>query len=99
MSRKDEIKQMIQNLIVSHLGATGYSLFIFGSQANSSSLKRSDIDVGIEPQDHFEIPNSLLHKLKEELNNLPTLYWFDLVDFKKVDTTFYNLSKRNIELL
>jgi hypothetical protein len=39
-----------------------------------------DIDIGIEGPDEISAKTKL--EIEEELDNLPTLYKFDLVDFK-----------------
>jgi len=88
---------MIRETFRKHLGDEGYRVFIFGSQANLPELKRSDIDVGIEGKEEYNY--SLIFKIKEELNELKTLYWFDLVDFNNVNEKFKKLATKNIELL
>jgi len=59
-----------------------YSLFFFGSRVKGDNFITSDIDIGIEGGK--EVPLEILLLIKEEIENLPTLYKFDIVDFNKV---------------
>jgi predicted nucleotidyltransferase len=96
VNRKEEIKSMIRQVTDIYL-VTNYSVFLFGSQAGSAELKRADIDVGIEA----EQPLSLLEEslIWNALEDLPTLYNFDLIDFKKADEKFREIALQNIEML
>jgi predicted nucleotidyltransferase len=96
MNRKEEIKSMIKNVISSHLSGN-YKAFLFGSQAGLSELKRADIDVGIDA-DHplTSMEESLIWN---DLQDLPTLYNFDVVDFKKADEKFKDIALKKTELL
>lgn len=96
MNRKEEIKSMIRQVTDSYL-ATNYSVFLFGSQAGSPELKRADIDVGIEAEKPLSILEESL--IWNALEDLPTLYNFDLVDFKKVGENFKKIALQNIEML
>lgn len=87
---------MIRQVAASYLSGN-YSVFLFGSQVGSSELKRADIDVGIET----EKPLSNLQEslIWNALEDLPTLYKFDLVDFKKADEKFKKIALKNIEII
>ncbi len=97
MSRKEEIVEMIKQTVARHLQGIQYKIFIFGSQSNITELKRADIDVGIEaerPLDNLE--ESLIWN---DLQDLPTLYDFDLIDFKTADAQFKKIALKNFEIL
>ena len=96
MTRKEEIKLMIRKVVSSHLSGD-YDLFIFGSQAGLSELKRADIDVGIEAARQLTLYEESI--IWNELEDLPTLYNFDLVDFKKTEESFKKIALQNIEKL
>jgi len=73
-------------------GRTQY--FIFGSEAAGTTFRSSDIDIGLwgpEP-----IPANTLENLREELENLPTLRTFDLVDFASVSEDVRAKALQNI---
>jgi predicted nucleotidyltransferase len=96
MTRKEEIKLMIKKVVASHLSGE-YKIFLFGSQAGLAELKRADIDVGVEAE--RPLTNSEEMLIWIDLEDLPTLYKFDLVDFKKVDLGFKKVALSNIEIL
>ncbi len=96
MTRKDEIKLMIKKVVASHLSGK-YEIFLFGSQAGLSELKRADIDVGIDAERPLTNREETL--IWVDLEDLPTLYKFDLVDFKKADDAFTKIALQNIEML
>ena len=96
MNRKEEIKAMIKDVISNHLSGN-YKVFLFGSQAGLSELKRADIDVGIDAgRPLTSMEESLIWN---ELQDLPTLYNFDVVDFKKVEKKFKDIALKKTELL
>lgn len=73
-------------------GRTQY--FIFGSEATGTPFRSSDIDIGLwgpEP-----IPAKTLENLREELESLPTLRTFDLVDFADVSGAVRTKALQNI---
>lgn len=97
MNRKEEIKKMIYEVVKKHLGELNFTLFIFGSQSNFPQLKLADIDVGIEAQ--RPLSNLEESAIWNDLNELPSLYEFDFVDFKKTGNDFRKIAMQNIELI
>jgi len=97
LTRKEEIKAMIRETVRKHMPNDDYRLFIFGSQANLPELKRSDIDVGIDVGRKLSM--SEISRISFELEELPTLYFFDFVDFYSAQERFKNIALKNIELL
>jgi predicted nucleotidyltransferase len=97
MSRKEEIKQMIRATCAKHLGTEGYRVFIFGSQANLPELKRADVDVGIDST--RKIRDEEIMHMREALNDMNTLYWFDVVNFNGVTEEFRKAAMQNIEMI
>ena len=61
-------------------------VYLFGSRACNSFNEKSDIDIAINNKDL--IPFDVLYKINEEIENLPTLLSFDIVDLSKVDKDF-----------
>ncbi len=96
MNRKEEIKLMIKKVVASHLSGD-YSVFLFGSQAGLQELKRADIDIGIDAKRPLTVREESL--IWTALEDLPTLYKFDLVDFAKTDSGFKKIALNNIEIL
>jgi predicted nucleotidyltransferase len=97
MDRRQQIIQWLKAAISENLCGFTYKAFIFGSQANKSALKRSDIDVGIISDE--EIPAYKLSKINEAIENLPMLFKVDLVNFKEVDKKFSSIAMQNVEWL
>ena len=85
---------MIKKVVANYLSGN-YIVFLFGSQAGLPELKRADVDVGIEAEKPLSILEESL--IFNALEDLPTLYKFDLVDFKKADENFKKIALKNIE--
>jgi len=80
------LKKQILEIAGKYLDLNFYKVFFFGSRVKGDNSLYSDIDIGIEGPK--EIPVKVKLKIEEELDNLPTLYKFDLVDFKKLSPEF-----------
>ncbi len=97
MERREQIIFWISAILKKNLAGLNYRAFIFGSQANLTELKRSDIDIGLignEP-----ISPKYLAAIEEEIENLPMLYKIDLVNFNEVDECFKTIALKNAEWL
>ena len=97
MDRRRQIIQWLKEAINENLVGFTYKDFIFGSQANKTSLKRSDIDVGIISDE--DIPVYKLSRINEAIENLPMLFKVVLVNFKEVDSKFRSIAMQNVEWL
>jgi predicted nucleotidyltransferase len=81
-----KLKAQILKIVDRYLNLSHYRVFIFGSRVTGIGSERSDIDIGIQgPQ---EIPGNIRIEILEELENLPVLYKFDLIDFYNVAPEF-----------
>jgi predicted nucleotidyltransferase len=90
-----KLKKEILEIVGSCLDLRSYRVFFFGSRVAESNSQRSDIDIGIEGPE--EIPSRISLEIRESLDNLPTLYRFDLVDFKKVTPEFKKEALKSVE--
>lgn len=72
-----------------------YSNFLFRFESCVLPFSRFGIDIGIEGPE--EIPGRVHAKTREELDRLPALYTFDIVDFKKVSPGFRKAAEKNME--
>lgn len=90
-----EVKRAVADIIMSRLPPGGYRVFFFGSRVSGRARDRSDIDVGIEGP--AEVPTRVLAEIKERVDDLPTLYTVDIVDFKRVSPGFRRVAKEHIE--
>jgi predicted nucleotidyltransferase len=79
-----------------HLPDPAYRIFLFGSRAAGSAHARSDIDVGIEGPG--PVPRETLAAIGEELEEAPTLYTIEVVDFARVPESFRQVARQRIPL-
>lgn len=97
MTRKAEIKDLVRQTLARRLAGRRYRAFLFGSQSNRPDLKPADIDVGILADE--PLPIALLAQISEDLEELPTLYPFGVVDFNRVKESFRRVALQSTEPL
>lgn len=97
MERKKQILFWIKSILDKNLSGVSYNAFVFGSQANKTSLGRSDIDIGIVANN--EISALQLSNINKDIEQLPMLYKIDLIDFNHVDARFKSVALKNVEKL
>ena len=90
-----KLKTQVLEIIGRHLNLSSFRVFIFGSRVGDHHSERSDIDIGI--QGAQEIPAHIRVEMLEELDRLPVLYKFDLVDFSTVTPEFKEEALRYAE--
>ena len=90
-----KLKREILNLLSKHLDLDRYKVFFFGSRVNGGGDERSDIDVGIEGSE--PVPWNAMVDIKEELEDLSTLYKVEVVDFYRTGERFEMVAKQHIE--
>ncbi len=61
-------------------------VYLFGSRAKGTAKPHSDFDIAIEWKE--KIPFYTMARIREELDKLPTLKSFDLIDLKIVSSSF-----------
>src|SRR6266567_5818657 len=84
------------SIIRRHVPDPAYRVFLFGSRATGSAGERSDIDIGIEGP--APVPREALAAIHEEIEEAPTLYSIDVVDFKRLPEKFRQVARRRIPL-
>jgi len=92
-----KLEKEIRRIIDKYLDLSQYKIFFFGSRVLGKGSERSDIDVGIEGPK--EIPSSIFLDIQEEIENLPTLYKIDIVDFKRVSLAFKKIAFQSAEFI
>lgn len=85
-----KLKKEVAGIIAKYLDISKYKVFFFGSRVSSKGNEYSDIDIGIEGPE--EIPYEIMAEIKEDIENLQTLYKIEIVDFKKVSSDFQQVS-------
>jgi predicted nucleotidyltransferase len=79
-----------------HLADPAFRVFLFGSRATGTAAKRSDIDIGIEGP--VPVPHATLVAIDEELEEAPTLYTIEVVDFARMPEKFREVARQRIPL-
>ncbi|HVC55551.1 MAG TPA: nucleotidyltransferase domain-containing protein [Stellaceae bacterium] len=92
----DEVARFAAAVVRRHVRDPRYRVFLFGSRAAGSAHARSDIDIGIEGP--APVPRAALAAIRDELDEAPTLYTVDIVDFARVTETFRQVAQRRIPL-
>ena len=68
-----QIEEILQEIIRICINNSVTKVILFGSRAKGTALERSDIDIAVCGAEDIE-------KLREELEDIPTLYTIDVVD-------------------
>lgn len=92
----EKIKKDILRILGKYLDFKQYKVFIFGSRVTGKGTKRSDIDIGIDGP--TAVPGQTIAKIKDDLEQLPTLYTIEVVDFKNAAPDFKKVALQDIEL-
>jgi len=82
----EEILKEVYRIIHSQL--KGVKVYLFGSRAKGTARPNSDFDIALEW--HSKIPFVTLAKIREKLEELPTLKSFDIIDLNRVSQEFRN---------
>lgn len=96
LTEPSEVAKFAAAVVRRHVPDEAYRVFLFGSRADGSAHERSDIDIGIEgPR---PVPREALELIHEELEEAPTLYSVDVVDFRRVDEKFRRVARSRLAL-
>lgn len=93
----EKLKQEILKIVGKHLDLAKYRVFFFGSRVAGKGTDRSDIDVGIEGPE--PVPAAAMLDIQEEIENLPTLYKVEIVDFHHVAPIFKEVALQHTETI
>ncbi len=92
----DEVARFAASIVRRHLPDPAYRVFLFGSRATGTARDRSDIDIGIEGP--APVRREVLAAIHDELDEAPTLYTVDVVDFARMSETFRRVARERIQL-
>jgi predicted nucleotidyltransferase len=93
----EKLKKEILEIVGQEIDLSKYRVFFFGSRVENKGTERSDIDIGIEgPQ---PVPAEKFLNIQEKIENLPTLYKIEVVDFCRVFPEFREVARQQIEIL
>ncbi len=91
----EKLKREVKDIVGRHLDLNEYRVFFFGSRVNGRTDDRADIDIGIEGPER--VPAVAFANIQEELEKIPVLYTFDVVDFAEVGPHFKKRALRETE--
>lgn len=91
----EKLKKEILGIVGKYLDLSEYKIFFFGSRVKGANFPRADIDIGILGKK--PVPTEMKFKIEEEIEELPTLYKFDLVDFFEVSKDFKKEALKSVE--
>ncbi len=75
-----------RRIVLAYLAPYAVSVYLFGSRANGTMTRYSDIDVAVLAKEL--LPAGLLSKIREKLDDSQIIYKVDLVDLNDVSTEF-----------
>jgi predicted nucleotidyltransferase len=93
----EKLKKEILEIISQEIDLNKYQVFFSVSRVQNKGTERSDIDIGIEGPEPIPIEKFL--NIQEKIENLPTLYKIEVVDFRRVFSEFREVARQNIENL
>jgi predicted nucleotidyltransferase len=91
----EKLKADLLAIVGRRLDLASYRLFFFGSRVMNKGDEHSDIDVGI--MGPAPVPARAMDEMKDDIENLPTLYKIDLVDFAGLPEDFKQVALAKIE--
>lgn len=92
---EEKLKREIKEIVGKYLDLNKYKVFFFGSRVKGNNFNVSDIDIGIAGPE--KISSEVKMGIEEEMDELPTLYTFDIVDFSSVSEDFKEEALKTIE--
>jgi predicted nucleotidyltransferase len=93
----EKLKKEVLEIVGQEIDLNKYQVFFFGSRVKNGGTERSDVDVGIEGSEPVPIEKFL--NIQEKIENLPTLYKIEVVDFCRVFPVFREVARQHIEFL
>jgi uncharacterized protein len=91
-----EAASFAADIVRRHVPDAAYRIFLFGSRAEGTAHERSDIDIGIEGPEPVSL--EALSAIQEELDEAPTLYTIEVVDFTRVPEKFRRVAQVRLPL-
>lgn len=91
----EKLKKDILDIVGKYVDLKTHRVFFFGSRVSGKGSERSDIDVGIEGPRQLDLLTMSL--IKDEIEQIPTLYTIDIVDLASTTKKFREVAKQHIE--
>lgn len=98
MNRESEIKAQIADVMRRNANRLcGHRVFLFGSRATGDARSHSDFDIGVVGDE--PLPLDVFYAIEDQLDDLPTLYKIDWVDFNRASPRFSERAMQQIEVI
>jgi len=89
--RPAQIQAMITDVMRRNSGRLqGHRVFLFGSRARGQGRDRSDFDIGVIGDNPLPVQD--FYAIEDQLEDLPTLYKIDWVDFNRASDRFRQIA-------
>lgn len=96
--REQEIRAMIVETMRANANRlSGHKVVLFGSRAQGNAKSRSDFDLGVVGE--TPLPLVDFFAIEDMLDDLPTLYRIDWVDFSRAGERFRTEALRKVEVI
>lgn len=82
----EELQQRCAQIVRKHLPDARWQLWVFGSQVRGDVLPSSDLDLAVLGPG--PVPKTIWVRIKEEIDDLPTVRTVDLVDLGEASEAF-----------
>ena len=93
----ESLRSAIREVLRRHLDLQRCRVFLFGSEADGSARRGSDIDIGIAAGQC--LPGRILENIRRDLEQVRTLRNFDVVDLYCTDPSFTESALKHAERL
>ncbi|MCW7752399.1 nucleotidyltransferase domain-containing protein [Desulfobotulus sp. H1] len=91
---QEKYMNLLKNIILSRINRKEVMVFLFGSRVSGRHGSRADVDIGF--LSHGKLPASLLHGIRNAIEDSIIPLEVDLVDFTRTDTHFKNEAMKEI---
>jgi len=98
MNRETEIKAEIVDVMRRNAERLrGHKVFLFGSRATGRARPHSDFDIGVVGNE--PLPLIDFYAIEDQLDELPTLYKIDWIDFNRTSLRFSERAMQQVEVI
>jgi len=98
MNRETEIKEQIVDVMRRNANRLrGHRVFLFGSRATGHARPHSDFDIGVVGDEPLSLDD--FFAIEDQLDELPTLYKIDWVDFNRASLRFSERAMQQVEVI
>ena len=91
MTPPKQLADLLRPIVRKHLPDSAYQVFIFGSRAEGTNRKFSDVDIGILGPN--PVPSRTLFAIEDELEESDIPYLAQVIDFTTVEEKFKKVAR------